>query len=294
MSMNLTILQNFNNAVNSRPMSDGARLQTTGTFKLGGTYDIRQIPANKYDHVANNAVRRNFAAALTGAFGVKSLEELPEGVRNSLKIGDYKLDKNGEIMSTRPLTARRVRAVMSAIQEVTAKAAPNPQEAEAIRNDFNAYLKNSAYMKAAFDRIAIAEGRKPLTLNIPLISNESFEVPLSALKAYTKGIKSTELAARIDDIKLAIAADAAVAKETLGQLTRGETVPPDEARANALRHYFALCAVASDETGNGISRTVSVPDANGKIAEFLKASLKNTDDIETGVVHTPADPFVQG
>ena len=61
MSLNLTILQNFNNAVsNARSISDGSRLQT-GTFKLGGAYDIRQIPSNKYDQAANNAVRRNFA-----------------------------------------------------------------------------------------------------------------------------------------------------------------------------------------------------------------------------------------
>lgn len=125
MSINLMMLQNFNNAVsNARVMSDSSRLHT-GTFKLGGTYDIRQIPSNKYDRAANNAVRRNFAAALTGAFGVKSLEDLPANVRSALNISDFKLDKEGNITSTRPLTARRVRAVMSAIQEATAKAAPN-------------------------------------------------------------------------------------------------------------------------------------------------------------------------
>ena len=62
---------------------------------------------------------------------MKSLEDLPGNVRKSLKIEDFKLDKNGNITSTRPLTARRVRAVMSAIQEVTAKAAPNREEAAA-------------------------------------------------------------------------------------------------------------------------------------------------------------------
>ena len=159
MSLNLTILQNFNSAVsNAHAISDSSRLQT-GTFKLDGAYDIRQIPSNKYDQAANNAVRRNFASALTGAFGVKSLEDLPGNVRKSLKIEDFKLDKNGNITSTRPLTARRVRAVMSAIQEATAKAAPNREEAAAIRNDFNAFLRDSTYMKAAFDRIAVAEGR---------------------------------------------------------------------------------------------------------------------------------------
>ncbi|MBO7309602.1 MAG: hypothetical protein J6V38_08240, partial [Kiritimatiellae bacterium] len=241
-----------------------------------------------------NAVRRNFAAALTGAFGVKSLEELPEGVRNSLKIGDYKLDKNGEIMSTRPLTARRVRAVMSAIQEVTAKAAPNPQEAEAIRNDFNAYLKNSAYMKAAFDRIAIAEGRKPLTLEIPFVSEKSFDLPLSALKVYTKGIKASDLAANIGEIKNRIENDVADALTILAKMKAGETLAPDAKGAEALTRYFALCAIAADPTGRGVSRIISVPDTDGKIAAFLKSSLEGANDIDTGVKHMSADPFIEG
>ena len=294
MSMNLTILQNFNSAVNNaHPMSDGARLQT-GTFKLGGTYDIRQIPSNKYDQTANNEVRRNFASALTGVFGVNSLEDLPANVRKSLKIEDFKLDKNGNITSTRPLTARRVRAVMSAIQEVTAKAAPNREEAAAIRSDFTTFLRNSDYMKAAFDRIAIAEGRKPLTLEIPFVGNGAFDVPLSALKVYTKGIKNSELAANIGEIKNRIESDVSSALETLARIRSGDAMEPDAARANALRRYFALCAVAADTTGRGISRTVSVPDADGKIAAFLKASLKGADEFETGVVHTPADPFLAG
>jgi hypothetical protein len=96
-SIDFKILQNFNSAVsNAHPVNDNTRLQN-GSFKLGGTYDIRQIPSNKYDHAANNAVRRNFASALTGAFGVKSLEDLPDGIRKSLKIEDFKLDKDGNI-----------------------------------------------------------------------------------------------------------------------------------------------------------------------------------------------------
>ena len=292
MSINLAILQNFNNAVNGNAaLNDNTRLQN-GTFKLGGTYDIRQIPSNKYDHAANNAVRRNFAAALTGAFGVKSLEDLPANVRSSLNIADFKLDKEGNITSTRPLTARRVRAVMSAIQETTAKAAPNREEAAAIRNDFNTFLRDSAYMKAAFDRIAIAEGRKPLTLEIPFVGNGAFDIPLSALKVYTKGIKPGELAAKIGEIKNRIENDVGSALETLAKIKIGQTLKPDAKCADALRRYFALCAVAADTTGRGISRTISVPDDGGKIAAFLKSSLKGADEFETGVVHTPADPFL--
>lgn len=293
MAIDLTKLQIFNDAImRNTDLSGCTRIQCDNAQEGNlGRFTIRQIPSNKYVHSANNAARLQFADALTSAFGVRSLEELPKDVRAVLKIEDFKL-QDGAVTSTRPLTMRRIRAVMTAICDVTAKAVPSREDAAAIRQNFSTYLQNSQYMQAAFDRIAIAEGRKPLTLDIPLISNNSFEVPLSALKAYTKGIKPAELAQRLDDIKQAIANDAAIAKETLGQLMRGETVQPDKARANILRHYFALCAVASDDTGRGISRTVSVPDANGKIAEFLKASLKNSDDFDTGVVHTPADPFL--
>ena len=293
MAIDLTKLQIFNDAImRNTDLSGSTRIQCDNAQEGNlGRFTIRQIPSNKYVHSANNAARLQFADALTSAFGVRSLEELPKDVRAVLKIEDFKL-QDGAVTSTRPLTMRRIRAVMTAICDVTAKAAPSREDAEAIRRNFNDYLQNSQYMQAAFDRIAIAEGRKPLTLDIPLISNNSFEVPLSALKVYTKGIKPAELAQRLDDIKQAIANDAALAKETLGLLMRGETVQPDKARANILRHYFALCAVASDDTERGISRTVSVPDANGKIAEFLKTSLKHSDDIDTGVVHTPADPFL--
>ena len=135
---------------------------------------------------------------------------------------------------------------MSAIQEVTAKAAPNREEAAAIRSDFTTFLRNSDYMKAAFDRIAIAEGRKPLSLEIPLVCEKSFDIPLSALKVYTKGIKPNDLASKIGDIKEKIEGDVRLAVDTLTKMRGNVALPPDAKSANALRRYFALCAVASD------------------------------------------------
>ena len=293
MAIDLTKLQIFNDAIaRNTNLSGSTRIQCDNAQEGNlGRFTIRQIPANKSTFEANNIVRRNFADALKSAFGVSSLNDLPKEVRNVLKIEDFKLQE-GYVTSSRPLTMRRIRAVMSAICDVTAKAAPTRQEANAIRADFAEYLKRSAYMEAAFDRIAIAEGRKPLTLDIPWVSQKSFDIPLSALKPYTKGIKSADLASKINDIKEKIDADVSLAMETLTKLKSGEVLPPNTNRANALRHYFALCAVASDETGRGISRTISVPDADGKIAAYLKASLKDADNFETGVVHMAADPFL--
>ena len=295
MPIDLSGLQIFNDAIqNNRNLSGGTRIECENTQEGRlGRFRIKQIPSNKYVQDANNVVRRNFADALTSAFGVRSLNDLPKDVRDVLKIEDFKL-QDGNVTSSRPLTMRRIRAVMTAIRDVTAKAAPSRQEATAIREHFDDYLKRSEYMEAAFDRIAIAEGRKPLTLDIPWVSQKCFDLPLSALKVYTKGIKSADLASKINEIKDKIEADVSLAVETLAKLKHGETLPPDAKRANALRHYFALCAVAADETGRGISRTVSVPDAEGKIAAFLKASIKDADNFETGVVHMAADPFLEG
>ncbi|MBR5592026.1 MAG: hypothetical protein IKW38_05795 [Kiritimatiellae bacterium] len=294
MPIDLSGLQIFNDAIqNNRNLSGGTRIECDKAQERRlGRFSIKQIPANKYVHEANNVARRNFADALTSAFGVSSLNELPKDVRDVLKIEDFKL-KDGNVTSSRPLTMRRIRAVMTAIRDVTAKAAPSRQEATAIREHFADYLQRSEYMEAAFDRIAIAEGRKPLTLNIPGVSKKSFDIPLSTLKLYTKGIKTADLASKIDDIKQRIEADVNLATDTLTKLKNGDALPADANRANALRHYFALCAVASDETGRGISRTVSVPDADGKIATYLKASLKGADSFETGVVHMAADPFLE-
>lgn len=295
MTIDLSGLQIFNNAIQNNPnLSGSTRIECEDTHEAQlGRFNIKQIPANKYIHNANNVARRNFADALTSAFGVRSLEELPKDVRDVLKIEDFKL-QNGNVTSSRPLTMRRIRAVMTAIRDVTAKAAPTKREATAISAHFTEYLQRSEYMEAAFDRIAIAEGRKPLTLNIPLISKDSFEIPLSALKVYTKGIKPEELASKIDSIKLKIENDATLGMDALVKLRASKAIQPDALRANALRRYFALCAVAADETGRGISRTISIPDADGKIAAFLKASLPNTDEFETGVVHMPADPLTEG
>ena len=295
MPIDLSGLQIFNDAIqNNRNLSGGTRIECDKAQEGRlGRFSIKQIPANKYVHEANNAVRRNFADALTSAFGVRSLEELPRAVRDVLKIEDFKL-RDGAVTSSRPLTMRRIRAVMTAIRDITAKAAPSPREANAIREHFTEYLQRSEYMEAAFDRIAIAEGRKPLTLTNPLVSKKSFEVPLSALKVYTKGIKPADLAAKIDAIKQKIDTDMTLAMDALVKLRAGTEIEPDALRATALRRYFALCAVAADETGRGISRTISVPDADGKIAAFLKASLKGMDEFETGVVHMPADPFMKG
>lgn len=292
METHLETLKSFNQAISNKNLNDNDKLQINKAT-IGEKHEITAINSSKRDLEANNAIRRSLVLALTGSFSVKTLEELPASVRKALKIEDFGI-KNGEVTSTRPLTARRIRAVMSAIQEATAKAASNQNEANAIRDDFNKYLQDSKYMQAAFDRIAIAEGRKPLSLNIPLISENGFDIPLSALKVYTKGIKPTDLAGKLDEIKNKIENDVISAIDTLAHIKSGESIKPDANAANALRHYFALCAYAANMPENSISRTISIPDEGGKIAAFLNASAGKSKGSELEAVHTPTNPHLKG
>ena len=119
MTIDLSGLQIFNDAIlNNRDLGGGARVQCESTQEgVLGRFRVKQIPSNRYVHEANNVARRNFADALTSAFGVRSLNDLPKEVRDVLKIEDFNL-REGTVTSSRPLTMRRIRAVMTAIRDV--------------------------------------------------------------------------------------------------------------------------------------------------------------------------------
>lgn len=290
MNINLTGLQAFHSVINAeqnQKLNGNVRLQ--GSFQNGILSNITQVKSNKGEAVAQNnqQIRQAFASALLSAFGVNSLEELPKDIRAALKIDDFGV-KNGQVTSSRPLTMRRVRAVMDAVKDVAVRGAETAEKAEQVRADFAAHLNDSAYMKAAIDRFAIAEGTKNLTLNIPSVSDQDFDIPLSALKPYIKGIKPHELPGKIEDIKAQITQDMHIASAEIKRLLEGVDIDVDVKTATAIRRYFALAAVAHSE--GGISQTVSIPDKDGKIAAYLNKCAT----AEMKAVHTVADPFVKG
>jgi len=69
----------------------------------------------------NNRVRQELLDAVLKDFGVKKFEKLPASVRKAFNVGafknDMKLDSNGRVTSGRPLTARRIREVMVAVEK---------------------------------------------------------------------------------------------------------------------------------------------------------------------------------
>lgn len=121
-------LQDFNTQAEdcnaSRRMRLGSDLHGDLSPGINPDNQIARISCNDYDRTENQKIRQTFAKALTDAFGVNSLKELPQEVQKDLKIGDFKEKKDGTITSTRPLTARRIVAIMSAVQNYAAKTAP--------------------------------------------------------------------------------------------------------------------------------------------------------------------------
>ena len=63
----------------------------------------------------NLAMRRAFLAAVKNELGIQDLKDLPKDVRKALCLGDFRL-KDGEVTSTRPLTARRVLKVTAELE----------------------------------------------------------------------------------------------------------------------------------------------------------------------------------
>ena len=97
-------------------------------------FGMRVVPKSKFDFVgnigrsaaskaANDSVRSNFMDSVLGMFGVKDTKDLPDSVKAAMKLDDYGKGK--------PLTARRVLAVKTAVDEViAAKAKPLMAAAE--------------------------------------------------------------------------------------------------------------------------------------------------------------------
>lgn len=283
--MNLSLLQVFQSAVN-------AHSAVSGDSRIGMAHRddnnecFRRVElSTKKDGESNREVRRAFSYALTSAFGVSRLDELPQDVKKVLKIGDFKESKAGEVESTRPLTMRRIRAVLGAVQDLAKSAVGNDDAA--FRQIETAFSRNLAddhnAVETALERIAIAEGRLPMSIAMP--DGKKVKVPLAALTEYTKGIPKERLAASVDDLREDIQNDIRKGAAIYGHLIAGQMCTHSAENVCALRHYLSFVALAG---GKGLlNRVISVPDPNGMVAEYLgkspsfgkMAHLKASDSI---------------
>ena len=271
--MNFDLLQAFQTAVNRHGLGDeNARVQMAHRDDIGAC--LRKVECGTPTREHNLIVRTVFKEALIHAFGVNSLDELPKEVKDVLKIRDFKLSKDGEVTSMRPLTMRRVKAVMGAVRNVAKSALREGDEANMLeRATVSGFSRQDRdVMERAMSRIAIVSGRKPMTFAFP--NGVQVSVPLSSLTAYTKSIPPECLASSIDDLHDQIQRDVKEGCAIYECLKAGKPCEHSVEAARKLRHYLSFMAVASGKGGN--SRVVSVPDANGRVAEFLK--IGNTAD----------------
>ena len=119
-SENGDVIAKFNGGTGKVTTAEGDRIKGLFTWTAPGR-----------DVDANNATRNAFKDSLLALFDKKNVDELPKTVRNVLKAGDY--DNTG-----RPLSARRINAVMTAVKDTEAY-----QRTES-------YAKLSNYMKEQF------------------------------------------------------------------------------------------------------------------------------------------------
>ena len=273
--MNFDLLQAFQTAVNRHGLGDdNAHVQMAHRDDIGAC--LRKVECGTPTGERNLTVRTVFKEALTRAFGVNSLDDLPKEVKDVLKIRDFKLSKDGRVTSMRPLTMRRVKAVMGAVQNAARSALREGDEADMLeRAALSGFSKQDMdVMERAMYRIAVVSGRQPMKFTFA--NGVEVSVPLSSLTAYTKSIPPECLTASIDDLHDQILRDVKEGCAIYECLKAGKPCEHSVEAARKLRHYLSFMAVAAGKGGN--SRVVSVPDANGKVAEFLK--LASSTDVK--------------
>ena len=271
--MNLGELRLFQSAVNMHSAVDAnARVGISNQEESGlAGRNVVLLKSGSSKSEENTQVRRVFKTALTKAFNVSRLDELPSDVKKALKIGDFKESKDGDIASTRPLTMRRIRAVMGAVQNHAKAAASDVHERTAIDTAFASGLQDTMVVEDAFRRMNIASGRQPMQIQMPLHDKE-VDVPLSALAAYTKGISAENLPVEVDRLKSKVETDLRAGREIYMQLMSGRTAADTPADVRTLRLYLSFTALAN---GKGLSsRVISVPDPEGRLAAYLNGKAK--------------------
>lgn len=100
-SENGDVIAKFNGQTGKVTTAEGDRIKGLFTWTAPGR-----------DVDANNATRNAFKSSLLALFGKTSIDQLPPSVKNVLKAGDY--DNSGK-----PLSARRISAVMTAVKETS-------------------------------------------------------------------------------------------------------------------------------------------------------------------------------
>lgn len=263
--MNLNLLKSFQAVINDNGTANGDVRVGMLSNSDNGSCSSRVVRVARPDGTSNREVREVFRIALTAAFDVRRLEDLPPEVKKVLKIGDFKISENGDVTSTRPLTMRRIRAVMDAVKSVAMRSAPDSDEKSRIEESFASSFKDSKVMEDALERIAVASGRRPLRFSLP--GGRNVEVYISGLASYAKRFSSNSVSANIDDLHSMVQRDIETGYALYANLSNGIACNYAEDSVRALKCYLSFVALACG--GGSGCKAISVPDKNGLVADFI-------------------------
>ena len=258
-------LASFQAAVNAYSASSGDVRVALSKPTDADVRPRRVTPIGTSCAPANREVRAAFKDALTSAFGVDRLEDLPDDVKSVLKIRDFKLSKDGEVRSGRPLTLRRIRAVLGAVQKVAVSSTEGRNEQRKIETEFSGGLATSEDVDAAIRRYAIAVGRLPMEFTMP--GGARVSVPMANMKAYLSERPSERMASKVDALCDEIQLDIRKGCALYQNLMAGQDCVSSPENKRALKCYLSFVALAHGKGQR--NRLISVPDGNGRLAAFF-------------------------
>lgn len=186
-------LRNFMNFANAADAGTCAEMRGNGSVgdaanKAGAL--ARFFGATQNARAAadlNNRTRQALVDALKRQFNAESFANLPDAVKNALvgthastADGDFAFDANGRVTSGKPLTARRIRAVMTAIEGLQTARAANaaPVSAETVQARRAAL---APHLEAFARKLAVA----PAGYKVPIVMDRFAGVALQVFTSPT-------------------------------------------------------------------------------------------------------------
>jgi len=187
MNMSLTLSLNWMQK-QAQDMDDDQRMVKCDNSGSGINFNIKAGDESKGvifhgdQELDNNIIRQQLVDACKTQFNVKSFAQLPQSVKDAFKIGLLKDDLQlktvdgvaEQVTSGRPLTARRIRAVISAVQsEIT------------MHNTMNQYAQGIAWQKYQEDCI---QRNKPTEKNLFDYMKNLAEMDVYTVKCFDDGV----------------------------------------------------------------------------------------------------------
>lgn len=122
--MNITLntfVATAQQALQNGPSGADTVLHVAGDERLDG-HEWRSVLSRSRDFKeANTVARQALVDALCAEFGAVDFNNLPEKVKNVLKVNDFAFDAEGKVTSQRPLTARRIVNIATVLKSLNAE-----------------------------------------------------------------------------------------------------------------------------------------------------------------------------